>query len=147
MTETTFAGARVGPEGVQPDLGKLTTVINWEQPSDALNLESFLGLTSHFRDLIQNYSRREGPLQNLIKEAPLIILYTKNMYGRTLHNFKLQSLRREQHTKVFLDLKAALVSKPILQAPRYDGSNFVVTSDGCAKGFGNLHVRWRQTLQ
>lgn len=34
-----------------------------------------------------------------------------------------------------MDLKAALVSKPILQAPRYDGSNFVVTSDGCAEGF------------
>jgi len=62
MTETTFAGATVSPEGVQPDLAKLTAVVNWERPADALNLESFLGLTSHFRDLIQGYSLREGPL-------------------------------------------------------------------------------------
>ncbi|KAG2063209.1 hypothetical protein BDR04DRAFT_949960, partial [Suillus decipiens] len=41
----------------------------------------------------------------------------------------------EQHTKAFLDLKAALISKPILQALRYDGSNFIVTPDGCTKGF------------
>ncbi|KAG2748792.1 hypothetical protein P692DRAFT_20643977, partial [Suillus brevipes Sb2] len=52
-----------------------------------------------------------------------------------LRNFKLQGLWEEKHTKALLDLKAALVSKPILQAPKYDGSNFVVTSDGCAEGF------------
>ncbi|KAG2063694.1 hypothetical protein BDR04DRAFT_956113, partial [Suillus decipiens] len=48
---------------------------------------------------------------------------------------RLQDLWVEQHTKAFLDLKVALVSKPILQAPRYDSSNFVVTSNGCTKGF------------
>ena len=52
MTETTFAGATVGPQGVQPDLAKLTTVVKWLQPEDVLNLLSFLGLTGHFRDLI-----------------------------------------------------------------------------------------------
>ncbi|KAG2063210.1 hypothetical protein BDR04DRAFT_1038859 [Suillus decipiens] len=46
--ETTFVGATVGLKGVQLDLVKLTAVVNWEQPQDALNLESFLGLTSHF---------------------------------------------------------------------------------------------------
>ena len=52
MTETTFAGATVGPNGIQPDLAKLTAVIKWAQPSNALNLTSFLGLMGHFRDLI-----------------------------------------------------------------------------------------------
>lgn len=80
MTETTFAGATVSPEGVQPDLAKLTAVVKWEQPPDTLNLESFLGLTSHFRDLIQSYSLREAPLRNLVKNAPLIMPYTKNTY-------------------------------------------------------------------
>jgi hypothetical protein len=53
MTETTFAGATVGPRGVQLDLEKLTAIVNWEKPADALNLELFLGLTNHFRDLVQ----------------------------------------------------------------------------------------------
>jgi len=59
----------------------------------------------------------------------------KNTYRCTLCSFKLNNLWAEQHTKAFLDLKAALVSKPILQAPRYNSSNFVVTSDGCTEGF------------
>jgi len=62
MTETTFSGATVGPHGVQLDLAKLTAAINWAQPGNALNLVSFLGLTGHFRDLIQGYAKVEGPL-------------------------------------------------------------------------------------
>ena len=62
MTETTFAGATVGPQGVQPDLAKLSAVVNWKQPDNVLNLLSFLGLTGHFRDLIKGYSKIEGPL-------------------------------------------------------------------------------------
>jgi hypothetical protein len=135
MTETTFAGATVGPQGIQPDLVKLTAIVKWEQPIDALNLESFLGLTSHFRDLIQSYSMREGPLRDLVKAAPLTMLYMKNSYRHTLQGFKLHNLWAEKHTRAFLDLKAALVSKPILQALQYDGSNFVVSSDGCMEGF------------
>jgi hypothetical protein len=134
MTEMTFAGATVGPQGVQPDLEKLTAIVNWERPADALNLESFLGLTSHFRDLVLGYAKREGPLRNLVKDAPLTHPYTKNTYRRILRNHKLDNRWNQEHTKAFLDLKAALVTRPILQAPKYDGSPFVVTSDGCQEG-------------
>ena len=30
MTEMTFAGASVGPQGVQLDLTKLSAVVNWK---------------------------------------------------------------------------------------------------------------------
>jgi hypothetical protein len=89
MTETTFAGATVGPRGVQPDLEKLTAIVNWEKPADALNLESFLGLTSHFRDLVQKYAKREGPLRDLVKLAPLKLPYSKATYRCILRDFKL----------------------------------------------------------
>jgi hypothetical protein len=114
MTETTFASATIGPKGIQPDLAKLTAIVSWEQPPDALNLESFLGLTSHFSDLIQSYSTREGPLHNLVKAAPLIVPYMKNSYQQILWSFKLHDLWADKHTTAFLDLKAALVSKSIL---------------------------------
>src|SRR6267154_2136499 len=135
MTETMFAGATIGPQGIQPDLEKLTAIVNWKQPTDALNLESFLGLTSHFRDLVQSYAKREGPLRDLIKAVPLKIPYSKATYRCTLRDFKLAERWTDNHTTAFLDLKTALVSRPILQAPRYDGSNFMVTSDGCQEGF------------
>jgi len=117
MTETMFAGATVGPQGVQPDLEKLTAIVNWERPGDALNLESFLGLTSHFRDLVQSYAKQEGPLHDLVKAVPLKTPFTKPTYRRTLRDFKLIERWEAKHTAAFLDLKAALVSRPILQAP------------------------------
>ncbi|KAG2058731.1 hypothetical protein BDR06DRAFT_875531, partial [Suillus hirtellus] len=40
----------------------------------------------------------------------------------------------QEHTTVFLDLKATLVTHPILQAPKYNESPFVITSNGCQEG-------------
>jgi hypothetical protein len=117
MTETMFAGATVGPQGVQPDLEKLMAIVNWERPGDALNLELFLGLMSHFRDLVQSYAKWEGPLRDLVKAAPLKMPFMKATYRRMLRDFKLIERWEAKHTAAFLDLKAALVSRPILQAP------------------------------
>ncbi|KAG2120446.1 uncharacterized protein F5147DRAFT_557594, partial [Suillus discolor] len=36
----------------------------------------------------------------------------------------------------FLWLKQILVSEPILKAPKFDGTPFIVTSDGCKDRFG-----------
>jgi hypothetical protein len=58
MTTMVFAGASVGPAGVQPDLSKLTAIVNWKVPEDALALAGFLGLTGWFRDLILGYARK-----------------------------------------------------------------------------------------
>jgi hypothetical protein len=69
-----------------------------------------------------------------VKEAPLNHPYSKTTYRRTLRDFKLADRWTQEHTKALLDLKAALVSWPILQALKYDGSPFVVTSDGCQEG-------------
>jgi hypothetical protein len=51
MTEATFAGGRVGPEGIKPDLTKLTALVDWKAPMDLQNLGSFLGLAGYFRSL------------------------------------------------------------------------------------------------
>ena len=48
MTEAVFAGGCVSPKGVMPDLTKLTVIVDWELPADALNLASFLGIMGHF---------------------------------------------------------------------------------------------------
>jgi len=48
QTEATFAGARVGPSGIKPDLTKLTSIVDWDTPHNLQNLGSFLGLTGYF---------------------------------------------------------------------------------------------------
>jgi Reverse transcriptase (RNA-dependent DNA polymerase) len=80
MSEATFAGARVSSKGVLPDLTKLTAIVDWKQPTSALNLVSFLGLTGHFRDLIRGYACIEGPLRDLLAQVMLPQPCTKTSY-------------------------------------------------------------------
>lgn len=147
VTEDIFAGARVGPNGVQPDPAKLTAIVDWPQPPTGLNLASFLGLTGHFRDLIKGYALIKGPLRELLKSAPLPTKYTKTVYHRVMESFKLQTVWTEQHTKSFLELKRVLTSEPVLCSPMWDGSHFIVTTDGCQEGLaGVLTQRQKVTL-
>lgn len=147
MTTAIFAGANVGPAGVSPDLAKLTAIVNWEQPHNALNLSSFLGITGHFRDLIKGYSRLEAPLRDLLKAVPLPPNYTKSSWRRIMQDHTLSERWHQRHTKAFIDLKKVLTSEPVLRCPRWDGTPFIVTSDGCKEGFGAvLTQRFNTTL-
>ncbi|KAG2052987.1 hypothetical protein BDR06DRAFT_836672, partial [Suillus hirtellus] len=40
------------------------------------------------------------------------------------------------HMETFMELKKILVSELVLKGPRFDGTSFVVTTDGCQEGFG-----------
>ena len=71
MTKMVFAGATVGPNGVQPDLKKLTAIVNWKIPENATALAGFLGLTGWFRNLIPAYARKEKLLHDLLSEVEL----------------------------------------------------------------------------
>ena len=68
MTEATFAGGRVGPEGIKPDLTKLTAVADRKTPEDLQNLGSFVGLTGYFRSLIKGYASIVQPLTDLARK-------------------------------------------------------------------------------
>jgi len=41
-----------------------------------------------------------------------------------------------EHTKAFLDLKTAMTSEPVLRGPKWDGTPFIITTDGCQDAFG-----------
>jgi Reverse transcriptase (RNA-dependent DNA polymerase) len=114
MLEAMFAGARISAEGVLPDLTKLTAIMDWRRPNNALNLVSFLGLTGHFQDLIRGYAQVEGPLRDLLAEVTLPQPCTKTSYRRVMAAHELESRWKETHTKAFLDLKIAITSEPIL---------------------------------
>jgi hypothetical protein len=138
MVEATFAGARVSLKGVLPDLMKLTAIIDWKQPTSALNLVSFLGLMGHFCDLIHGYAHIEGPLRDLLAQVSLPQPSTKTSYRRVMAAHSMEGRWEENHTKAFLDLKIAITSEPILRGPRWDGTPFVVTTDGCQEGFAGV---------
>ena len=61
--------------------------------------------------------------------------------------FKLKNHWTENHTKTFIALKARLISEPVLSAPVYDGTPFILTTDGCKDAFaGVLSQRIKSTL-
>ena len=138
VTEGIFAGAKVGPKGVTSDPAKLTAIVNWKQPADALNLASFLGITGHFQDLIKEYAKIEGPLRELINKIELPSKYNKSTYCQTMESHKLAARWSERHTKAFIRLKATLANKPVLKAPHWDGTHFILTTDGCKEGFAGV---------
>ena len=136
MTEIIFAGTSVGPKGVQPDLKKLTAIVNWKKPENATALAGFLGLTGWFRDLIKGYAKKEQPLRDLLREVELPEKYTKTVYRRIMANHKLEDKWTEEHTKAFIGLKAEMTAEPVLRGPRWDGSPFIITTDGSQDAFG-----------
>ena len=136
MTEMVFAGASVGPNGVQPDLQKLTAIVNWKVPENAAALAGFIGLTGWFRDLIAGYAKRTKPLQDLLRQVELPEKYTKSVYRRIMANYTLAEKWTNEHTTAFLDIKAALTSEPVLRGPKWDGTPFIITTDGCQDAFG-----------
>ena len=51
---------------------------------------------------------------------------------------KLDSIWNTKHDKTFLQLKAAITMEPVLKGPKWDGTPFVVTTDGCKEGFAGV---------
>ena len=147
MSEAVFAGAQVGPQGVSPDSNKLTAIVNWPIPEDASHLEGFLGLTSYFRDLVKGYAQVEGPLRILLRQVPIPAGTKKHKYQQIMKSFKLNEVWKPEHTKTFMTLKARLISEPVLSAPVYDGTPFILTTDGSKDAFaGVLTQRIKTTL-
>jgi hypothetical protein len=98
-------------------------------------LVSFLGLAGHYRSLIKAYAKREAPLRDLLRNVHLPAQYNKTTYKRIMSSYKLAAHWKAEHTRTFLNLKTAVTSRPVVQGPQYDGSPFILTTDGCAEGF------------
>ena len=135
MTEAVFVGSTVGPDGIKPNITKLTAIIDWQQPNDLSGLKSFLSLTGHFQDLIQDYNWITVLLTDLKREMNIPNTMGKTVYQHKMHLHKLQGVWTIKHTEAFLKLKSSLISEPVLKGPHFDGSPFIVTSDGSGQGF------------
>ena len=138
MSEVVFAGKRVGVEGIKVDLSKLMAVMNWQTPTTIQNLSSFLGLTGYFRPLMKNYSLLEKPLKYLLNTLEVSKASGKCVYQAAAQSHKLDSQWSREHNKAFIILKTALTSAPVLKGPKYNGTSFIVTTDGCKDGFDGV---------
>ncbi|GBG69145.1 hypothetical protein CBR_g3844 [Chara braunii] len=109
LTEISFLGHVVTSQGLQPDPQKVTAVKDAPVPTSITQVRAFLGLASYYRRFVKGFAAIAGPLTNLLKkDQPL--MWTP------------------QCNRAFGELKAALISAPVLIRPD-PGKPFVLITD------------------
>ncbi|GBG62467.1 hypothetical protein CBR_g30788 [Chara braunii] len=98
LTEISFLGHVVTDQGLQPEPQKVTVVKDAPVPTSVTQVRAFLGLVSYYRRFIKGFAAIAGPLTNLLKKDQSLIW-------------------TPQRDRAFRELKAALISAPVLIRP------------------------------
>ncbi|XP_058864420.1 uncharacterized protein LOC131706752 [Acipenser ruthenus] len=114
--EVSFLGHRVGAEGIQTEVDKVTAVRDWPIPVNPRQVRSFLGLASYYRRFVQGFATIAAPLHRLLrKDEP----------------FEWTPACQE----AFASLQHALCQSPVL-APPDVRSPFLLDTDASNEGIG-----------
>ncbi|XP_024965829.1 uncharacterized protein LOC112506032 [Cynara cardunculus var. scolymus] len=113
LCQVQFLGHTISCDGVSIDPSKVEAVKNWEQPKNASEIRSFLGLAGYYRRFIRDFSKITMPLISLTRKD------VKFEWGEAQEN-------------AFQVLKLCLSDAPVLAL--VEGSDdLVVYSDACSE--------------
>ena len=116
LEEVAFLGHVLTAEGVAVDPAKIEAVKEWEQPRNATDIRSFLGLAGYYHRFIENFSKIAKPMTNLLKKT--------NEFEWT-----------PECEQSFQTLKQKLTTTPMLALPDIQ-KDFVVYCDASRQGLG-----------
>ena len=127
----TFLGHVVSHNGIEPDPGKVSDIVEWPVPANLKELRSWVGLASYYGAFIKDLSVVVAPLFALIKKRP--------RYAWS-----------EPCQRTFGVIKDRLVSAPVLATPR-DGGGFVIdcdasTTESARRYSKTLTARWGHSI-
>ena len=116
---TRYLGHLVSEHGISPDPELTSTVRNLLPPTNVSEVRALHGLLSYFRKFIRNFSLRTANITRLLSE--------KNEFCWT-----------QACTDELEDMKATLLSKPILAHPNFaeDAEPFILSVDTSGRGIG-----------
>ena len=123
QTEVEYLGFDVGTYGVKPSLSKVKAVAEWPTPTSVKDIRSFLGLASFHRKFIRHFREIAAPLTDLIKKGRAEI-WSPEVWT-------------EKEESAFRQLKAAMLTAPVLQLPNFD-REFTVTTDASEVSVGAI---------
>jgi hypothetical protein len=69
LKEVAFLGHIITDGGIKVDLGKISEILNWKQPTDVSKIRSFLGLAGNYRRFIEGFSKIVKPLTSLLEKG------------------------------------------------------------------------------
>ncbi len=95
LEEINYVGYKVSSDGVRADESKLSAIANFPQPTNLVELRSFMGMVNQFQDFTPCIAAAAEPLRGLMRP--------RNEF-----------LWTEDHDLAFGKVKSALVSPPVL---------------------------------
>ncbi|KAA0051348.1 reverse transcriptase [Cucumis melo var. makuwa] len=116
LEQVVFLGHVVSAKGVSVNPQKVEAVVNWERPTSATEVRSFLGLAGYYRRFIEDFSQLALPLTALTRK-----------------NVKFEWLDKCEQS--FQELKKRLVTTPILALPVI-GKDYVIYCNASRLGLG-----------
>ena len=67
LTEISYLGYIIGEHGISLDLEKVQAIQEWEVPTTAQQIRSFMGLCQAYSRHMKNFSELSAPLTDLLK--------------------------------------------------------------------------------
>lgn len=66
--QVTFLGYVVSTQGISMDPKKVSAILDWQEPTNVKEVQSFLGFCNFYRRFVRNYSAVAAPLTGLTKK-------------------------------------------------------------------------------
>ena len=111
-------GHVVSSRGIEPDPQKISCIATWPEPRTLTEMRSFLGITSYYKNFVENFSEVARPLYDLTEKGA-------------------RFLWDERCQQAFDTLKTRLCSAPVLATLTPDG-DFVLDVDASTRGAGAI---------
>ena len=128
QTRVRYLGHVVSKDGVEPDSEKVNAVKEWltHPPTNAKELQTFVGFSSYYRCFIEGFSKIARPLHSLVGQ-------TSKKPGQPRPRIPFQWTTECQ--VAFETLIQKLISSPILAYPDFE-LPFVLHTDASSDGLG-----------
>lgn len=121
MRRLKYLGHVISADGIEPSNEKIAPILEYPQPKTPKDVRRLIGMANWYRRFIPSYATICAPLTDLLKK------------GR-----KFEWSERAQ--KALEDIKAALVSPPLLATPDFS-KPFIIQTDASDCGIGGVLVQ------
>jgi hypothetical protein len=116
--EVKYLGHVVSAEGVATDPDKISAIVNWDTPTTAKELQSFMGLAGYYRRFVPGFSQIAAPLHRLTTTSTAK-RKKKRKTREPADSRTFAEKWNEEAECAFQELKTRLTSNPILGYPDF----------------------------